>query len=101
MQPIPTDADAPKDNLFGVCAALGEDFRFNPLYLRLAFAASLLWHAEIVLAVYAGAGLVVGATRLLFPNGKNRPAQPAPVTLVAEREEAHEASVDQPLLEAA
>ena len=28
-----------EDTLFGICEALGEDFRFNPLLLRIAFGA--------------------------------------------------------------
>jgi phage shock protein PspC (stress-responsive transcriptional regulator) len=68
------------DNLFGVCAALGEDFGFNPLYLRIALGAGILWNAGVVAAVYVALGVVVLATRLLFPNAKAAPAaeQPAP-----------------------
>lgn len=59
---------APRDNLFGVCAALGEDFGFNPLWLRLGFAVALLFSLEKVLLAYAALGVLVVVSRLLFPN---------------------------------
>jgi phage shock protein PspC (stress-responsive transcriptional regulator) len=73
------DAPAAKDNLLGVCAAIGEDFGFDPLYLRIAFATALLFNLEGVLGAYLFAGVLVLATRLLFPNPK-----PAPAPVVAE-----------------
>ena len=68
----PTD---PRDNLFGVCAAVGEDLGFNPLWLRAAFAGALLFSLEAVLATYAALGVIVLASRLLFPD--RRRAEPA------------------------
>jgi phage shock protein PspC (stress-responsive transcriptional regulator) len=59
---------AARDNLFGVCAALGEDFGFNPLWLRLGFAVALLFSLEKVLLAYAALGVLVLVSRLLFPN---------------------------------
>lgn len=59
---------APRDNLFGICAALGEDFGFNPMWLRLAFAVALLFSLEKVLLAYAALGVLVVVSRLLFPN---------------------------------
>ncbi|WP_294197430.1 PspC domain-containing protein [uncultured Sphingomonas sp.] len=64
---------APRDNLFGVCAALGEDFGFNPMWLRLAFAVALLFSLETVLMTYAALGVIVLVSRLLFPNRKAVP----------------------------
>jgi len=64
-----------KDNLFGVCAALGEDFGFNPLWLRLALGFGLLWNMEIVIAGYFAIGAAILVSRLLFPNA--RPAATA------------------------
>ena len=64
-------AESPKpDNLFGVCAALGEDFGFNPLYLRIALSAGVLWNPLAMLGIYVALGAVVLATRLLFPDRK-------------------------------
>ncbi|HEX5259369.1 MAG TPA: hypothetical protein VFW35_11405 [Sphingomicrobium sp.] len=53
--------------ILGVCEAIGEDFGFNPVFLRIPLAASVIWNLPIALAVYFGLGLVVLASRLLFP----------------------------------
>jgi phage shock protein C len=67
------------DTLFGVCEALGEDLGFNPLPLRVTLAVLLLWNPVAVLAAYLGAGAVVLASRLLFPNRRaSVAAQPVP-----------------------
>lgn len=69
-------APAAKDNLFGVCAAIGEDFGFDPIYLRIAFATALLFSLEAVLATYAALGAVVLLSRLIAPNRKGASASP-------------------------
>ncbi len=55
------------DTLLGVCAAIGDDFGFDPFWLRLALAFGLLVSLEKVLAAYAVAGVIVFASRKLFP----------------------------------
>ena len=55
-----------RDHTFlGVCEGLGEDFGFNPIYLRVAFAVPLIWNPLATLGAYAALGLVVLAARLL------------------------------------
>lgn len=76
-----TAPNAPQ-NLFGICARVGEDFGFNPLWLRLAFAGSLILNPVAVIGAYFALGAVVLTSRLLFPNRKSPAA--APVALVAE-----------------
>jgi phage shock protein C len=61
------------DNLLGICQALGDDFGFNPLWLRIAFACFLIWNPEIVVGVYLGLGLVVAFSRWLVPNPRTAP----------------------------
>lgn len=79
----PASAPVAPQNLFGICARIGEDFGFNPLWLRLAFAGALILNPVVVIGSYFALGLVVLTSRLLFPNRK--PAAPAaPVTLIAE-----------------
>jgi phage shock protein C len=56
------------DTFFGVCQGLGEDFGFNPVYLRVAFAVLLLWNAGAAILAYALAGAIVALGRRLFPN---------------------------------
>lgn len=60
-----------EDNLFGICAALGEDFGFDPLWLRLALAFGLLFALEGVLLAYAALGLAVVVSRLLAPSPRS------------------------------
>ena len=55
------------DTFLGVCEAIGEDFGFNPNWLRIALAAGLLWNAEAIVAVYFGLGVIVLVSRLVFP----------------------------------
>ncbi|MGK6323442.1 PspC domain-containing protein [Sphingomonas sp. DT-51] len=81
-----TTPPAPRDNLCGVCAAVGEDLGFNPLWLRAAFAGALLFSLEAVLATYAALGMVVLASRLLFPDRKRATpkAEPTQLPVVSE-----------------
>lgn len=64
------------DTLFGVCAGLGEDLGFNPLYLRILFAVSLLWNPAAAVGLYAGLGAVVALSRWLAPAPKAAEAVP-------------------------
>ena len=74
MQSYSSNVFARPDTLFGVCQALGEDFGFNPLILRIGFALPLFWSPMGAIGVYLALGLVVALTRWLVPN-------PAPATL--------------------
>ena len=62
-----TSVLARDDTFFGVCQALGEDFRFNPLFLRLAFAGLLFWNPLAAVGAYAAAGVVVIVSRWFVP----------------------------------
>ena len=53
--------------IFGVCEAIGEDFGFNPVLLRVPFAASVLYSPLLAIGAYFALGAVVLASRLLFP----------------------------------
>lgn len=64
------------DTFFGVCEALGEDFGFNPNWLRVALGVGLLFNPLASVAAYAAAGLIVGFSRLLVPNPRLAPAVP-------------------------
>ncbi|MFL6728247.1 MAG: PspC domain-containing protein [Sphingomicrobium sp.] len=63
--------------ILGVCEALGEDFGFNPVLLRIPLAAMVIWSPAIAIGSYFGLGLVVLASRLLFPNAKSVDVQPS------------------------
>lgn len=53
--------------ILGVCEAVGEDFGFNPIFLRIPFAASVIWNPMIAFGAYFALGALVFASRLLFP----------------------------------
>ena len=65
------------DTFFGVCQALGDDFGFNPLYLRVALGVSLLLNPILVLGGYAIAGIAVAVSRLIVPEPRAAVALPA------------------------
>ena len=56
--------------IMGVCEAIGEDFGFDPVILRIPLATSVIWNLPIAFAPYFGLGLIVLASRLLFPKPK-------------------------------
>lgn len=62
------------DTFLGVCQAIGEDFGFNPVYLRIAFAAPMLFAPLAAVAAYFGLGAVVLLSRLLAPRPKRKAA---------------------------
>ena len=55
------------DTILGVCEAIGEDFGFNPLWLRLVFIAPLFVQPVLTIAAYVALGVVVAASRYFFP----------------------------------
>jgi len=56
------------DTILGVCEAIGQDFGFNPNWLRVAFCAPIYWNPAAVLGVYLALGVLVAATRYAFPD---------------------------------
>ena len=91
MQTSQPNLIARDHTLFGVCEALGEDFGFNPMYLRVPFAALLLVSPTAVIATYLALGILVFATRWISPNPKAaaalaEPEAPAPAEAANEVE---------------
>jgi phage shock protein C len=66
---------APKDNLFGICNAVGEDLGVNPLWLRLVFASTFIFDPVVVISSYFALGAFILLARLVFP--RPRTARPA------------------------
>ena len=56
--------------ILGVCEAIGEDFGFNPIFLRVPFAASVLVSPMWAVVAYLALGVLVLASRLIFPKAK-------------------------------
>lgn len=75
------------DTLFGICEALGEDLGFHPNLLRVTLAVLLLWNPKVVLIAYAAAGVVVLATRLIWPSRRKSAVAPKQAEVVPFRAE--------------
>ena len=87
----PTPLPLRGDTMLGVCEALGQDFGFHPNWLRLAFAAPVLWNPWVAFAIYLALGVVVAISRLIAPQRRETVAAAAPLHLAAESEPASEA----------
>lgn len=77
------------DTFLGVCEAIGEDFGFNPNWLRIALAGGLLWNVEAILGLYFGLGVIVLVSRLVFPKPRAA-AAPAHEPVADEANDARE-----------
>ncbi len=55
------------DTILGVCQGLGEDFGFNPIFLRLVFAGLFYFSPLWVVGAYVTLGLTVALARLVYP----------------------------------
>ena len=64
----PTPLPLRNDTLLGVCEGIGEDFGFNPLWLRLAFIAPLFVAPVATVVVYLLLGAVVAVSRYAYPH---------------------------------
>ena len=79
--------------ILGVCEAIGEDFGFNPVWLRIPLAASVLWSPLIAIGAYFALGAIVLVSRLLFPN----PATEASAVQTAPAEDQEAVEMELPL----
>ena len=75
------------DTMLGVCEALGEDFGFNPQYLRAVLAVLLVPFPVQVIASYVTAGIVIAIARFVFPVPRRAAAATPSVTLASERKQ--------------
>lgn len=55
------------DTFFGVCEAIGEDFGFDAMWLRMALAVAFLLNPPAVIVLYAALAAVVLVSRWAFP----------------------------------
>lgn len=56
--------------ILGACEAIGEDFGFNPVFLRIPLAATVIWSPLVAFSAYFLLGAAVLASRLLFPKAQ-------------------------------
>ena len=62
------------DTLLGVCQGIGEEFGFNPNFLRVPFAAGILWNPIAIVGIYLGLGVALALARWIYPKAQNVPA---------------------------
>lgn len=65
-------AQAKKDNLFGICNALGEDLGIDPLWPRLLFASAFIFDPAVVIAGYFALGAFILLAGIVFPRARPR-----------------------------
>jgi phage shock protein PspC (stress-responsive transcriptional regulator) len=86
----PADRSTPlilrNDTMLGVCTGLGEEFGFNPDYLRVAIASLFLVSFKLAIGIYLALGLALLVGRLLFPS--RRPAISTPASQPAQANDA-------------
>lgn len=63
--------------ILGVCEAIGEDFGFNPVFLRVPLATAVLYSIPLAIGAYLALGCVVLLSRLLFPKPKSQQSDSA------------------------
>src|SRR5437868_12814268 len=56
--------------ILGICEAIGEDFGFNPAFLRVPLAASVIVSPLWAFGTYFALGAIVLLSRLVFPRAK-------------------------------
>ena len=75
------------DTILGVCEAIGRDFGFNPLWLRLVLIVPVFFAPVLSIAAYLGLGLLVGLVHWFSPDEPAAAqAIEAPATVVEEDE---------------
>lgn len=78
-----------KDTILGVCEAIGHDFGFNANFLRVGFAALLLWNPTAVIGTYLALGVLVALSRWIAPDAATVAVpQIAAVSALTERPDA-------------
>ena len=68
-QPVEVQPALPlrADTILGVCEAIGEEFGFHPNWLRVVFAAAVLWNPVVPIAIYLAIGAAVALARWYYP----------------------------------
>lgn len=55
------------DTMLGVCEGIGQDFGFNPIFLRIALAVMLPFQPLLAIGAYLVLGVAVAVSRWLAP----------------------------------
>ena len=68
MQNVQPSLLTRSDTILGACEGIGEDFGFNPMYLRVALAVGVLANPPVAIGTYAVLAVAVLVSRRAFPN---------------------------------
>jgi phage shock protein C len=74
-----------EDTMLGICESVGQDFGFNPNWLRVAFGAVLVLNPVMVIASYFALGLLVLVSRLAVRSPKTVAMTEADVVTLSPR----------------
>jgi phage shock protein C len=78
------------DTFLGVFEAIGQDLGINPNWLRVPFAALILWNPEVIIGSYLALGAVVALSRWFFPRQAKASAEAAAIAAQHEDGEVEE-----------
>ena len=78
------------DTILGVCEAIGQDFGFNPNWLRVALAVGIFFAPLAVIVGYVALSVPIAIARWAFPARRSA----SPVVQLAAEETSHVASQD-------
>lgn len=78
------------DTFFGVCQAIGDDFGFNPDWLRMVLALPVIFNPWMSLVAYGVLAIAVVASRMLVPARSHRLALTRLVTTAVQGEPAND-----------
>jgi phage shock protein PspC (stress-responsive transcriptional regulator) len=80
------------DTILGVCEGIGEEFGFNPNFLRVPLAAGVLWNPFAVVGIYLALGAAFALARWIYPKPSTVAA--AAPHLVADHQPVHADNAD-------
>ena len=86
MQTVQPSLLTRPDTILGACEGIGEDFGFNPLYLRVALAVGLLVNPPVAVGTYAALALAVLVSRRVFPKAAEAASAVEPPALRGEND---------------
>lgn len=71
------------DTILGVCQAIGDDFGFNPIWLRIALCVPVVFQSWYGVLAYAALGVAVLVSRLMAPVPAAKPVETTAQTQTA------------------
>lgn len=83
------------DTILGVCEALGQDLRINPMFLRVPLASGIIFAPALMVSIYLALGVLVFVSRTFLPTKVQRAPQ-AEVVAATVPPQAHNQQMELP-----